>query len=111
MCSGNRVHHKGKVMLHNLAEKIKHYWAATAAIVAMFGLMASGVKYYAHAETVRLINVEMVKPLEKLNKRADTLDQKLYGLQRDVDKQNEKLNGVKDQLNIIIELMKKDQKK
>ena len=97
-------------MLAKIAELIKHYWPIVTALTFMFGIMFSGLRYYAKAEAVELIKVEMVEPLKKLNDRANIVDQKLRDLQRDADKSSEKLNGLKEQLNIIIELMKKDQK-
>lgn len=98
-------------MLEKIADSIKQYWPVVTAITFILGMMLSGVRYYARAEASDLIDAALVKPLDKLNKRTDELDNKLFGLQRDVDKQNEKLGGLKEQLNIIIELMKKDQKK
>ena len=98
-------------MLRDIAESIKHYWAAGTAIVAMLGLAMSGVTYYARAEATHMIDAALVKPLDKLNKRADDVDNKLFMLQQDAVKQNEKLKGVEKQLDIIIELMKKDRNK
>ena len=97
-------------MLHSIADNIKHYWAAGTAIVAMIGLAMSGISYYARAEATHMIDAALVKPLDKLNKRADDVDNKLFMLQQDAVKQNEKLKGVEKQLDIIIELMKKDQR-
>ena len=91
--------------MYKIAEAIKHYWGAMAAALAVFGILFSGVQYYAKAETVRLINIEMVKPLQKLEKKTDNLDKKLYDLQRDMDKQGGKLSGMEDQLNMIIQLL------
>lgn len=98
-------------MLHEIADNIKHFWAAAAAVVAMLGIAMSGVSYYARAEATQMIDAALVKPLDKLNKRADDVDNKLFMLQQDSVKQNEKLKGVEKQLDIIIELMKKDRNK
>lgn len=91
--------------MFQIAELIKHYWGAMAATLAACGLVLSGIQYYAKAETIRMINVEMVKPLEKQNEKIEDLNTKLFDLQRDMDKQSGKLQGMENQLDMIIQLL------
>ena len=101
-------------MLTKVAEYVKEYWPIVTAMTFIFGLMFSGLRYYARAEAVELIKVEMVNPLKDLNDRANLVDQNIKNLdknvnklQQDIGKQDEKLNGVEKQLDIIIQLMRK----
>lgn len=97
-------------MLERIADLIKKYWPVVTALTFVLGMSFSGIRYYARAEANDLINAALVEPLDKLNKRTDELDNKLFGLQQNNVQQNEKLKGLEKQLDIIIELMKKDQR-
>lgn len=95
-------------MLYEWADKIKHYWPAVTALVFVLGVTGTGVRNYALAEMEGMIQVGLVEPLRKFNDRQDKLDEKVNKLQRDFDRQDEKLNSANKQLEIIIQLMKKD---
>lgn len=94
--------------MQDISDFIKAHWHVYVAMVALCGLIGSGVGYYAKAEAGNLIKQELSKPIEKLEKQQEINRQKLNELQLDVTRNKEQLKSIDEKADIILQFLQQE---
>lgn len=103
-------------MLANISSFLSSNWQTITLILMIVAGASTGISYYAHAETKRLIAEEIATPMAKINNDLKDIKDTQNDFSKEMNKQQigvernkEKLNGIEQRLDLIIRLLDKDQ--
>ncbi len=98
----------------NLPLHVKTWWPVVVACGVMFGVMTTGVGYYARSEARDLIRVEMKAPLKRLEDvttyNRKTLNELRSNQRVNKGRYDEKFKGLDNKLDLILQFQRRQQR-
>ena len=93
--------------MQNISDFIRNHWHVYVALVALCGLLGSGVGYYARAEAEKLVDKKLEFKFDKLQKNYNDQNKELNKLQNEVTKNSERLKGIDEKTDIILQFLQR----
>lgn len=94
-----------------MIEKIKNYFYIGSICLTASGTLIGGMLYLARAEAQEIVQKELVKPLERLDKELKEQQRQLKGLELNVTKNNERLRAIDEKSDLILNFLQQGREK